>query len=98
MKITSIEYHGSQVFTVTQVPSHPACVRTFTVDLRAANWNGTCTCQTFTDCCAFLLQFDSKKRQRCDHILAARQWFMEHEVPKLLADENILVLPACSVA
>lgn len=98
MKITSVEYHGSQVFTVTQVPSHPACVSKFSVDLRAANWNGSCTCQTFTEVCSYLLRVNPTKRQRCDHIIAARQWFMENEVPKLLTDENFVLLPDCSVA
>jgi hypothetical protein len=30
------------------------------------------------------MRLGSKGPWRCDHILAVRKWFMEHEVPKLI--------------
>lgn len=73
--------------------------QTVTVDLRAAGWNGSCTCDTYQQVCRFLLRHNPKQRQRCDHLLAARQWAMEHEFPELVgAEENIVVLPEYEAA
>lgn len=91
MKILSITPLGSQVYAVRD-----SLHKTRTVSLRAFEWNGSCDCPTFTDCCKPLLDLGSEKRWRCDHIIAARQWMMEHEMPKVLKeleDENIVVLP-----
>lgn len=66
--------------------------QTVMVGLRDFAWNGSCTCDTFQTVCMFMLQSNPKKRQRCDHILASRQWMLEHEVPALM-ENNIVVMP-----
>jgi hypothetical protein len=84
---------GSQAYTVKDA-TPGRLPETFMVALRAFDWNGSCTCRTFTDVCAYLL-CHGEGRQRCDHILAARAWAMEHEFPEMaeLADKNIIRMP-----
>jgi hypothetical protein len=94
--IIAIEPLGQQVYTVKVECLHPACLpEAFTVSLREKDWNGSCTCSTFADCCSFLLAKNPKKRSRCDHIVACRMWFMEREAPKLIeeSESRIVVLP-----
>lgn len=81
---------GAGVYSVVSSP-----VQTHRVDLRAWNWNGQCTCETFSGCCLFLLTNQEKpKRQRCPHILAVREWVMENEYPDLVdQSEKIIELP-----
>lgn len=95
-KIASIEPLGAQVYAVRMQCSNPACLPdVFTVSLSASGWNGTCTCPAFVGCCSFLLERNPNRRQRCDHIVACRMWFMEHEAPKLIEESKpkIVVLP-----
>lgn len=91
MTITSITSLGSYRYTVTD--DRP---ETQTVDVRAWNYNGKCTCATFTGCCLYLLtnQPDPRQRQRCDHIIAVREWIMENDWPTLAEHaEKIIELP-----
>lgn len=67
-----------------------------TVDAAAFDWNGSCTCGTFTGCCLPLL-VTTRKRWRCPHILAVREWIMEHEYPEMIErSEKIIELPTRS--
>lgn len=97
LSIRLIEPVGSQVYSVVMERLHPACLPDiYTVSLRAFGWNGSCTCGAFTGCCEYLLKHDPANRHRCDHIHAARQFFMEHEMPRLMAEfehSKIIVLP-----
>lgn len=90
VKITSITPLGSGIYSVVSSPHEK-----HTVDLRALSGNGACTCATFTDCCAFLIQQQrGAKRWRCDHILAVRLWVLEHEYPTLIErTEKIIEMP-----
>lgn len=91
MKIFALTTHGPGFYFAQVSP-----VEWHTVDLRAFNGNGSCTCATFYGCCKFLLQHqgESGKRWRCDHILAVRDWVMEHEVPALIErTEKIVEMP-----
>ena len=70
------------------------------VDIRALDFNGECTCDTFTQYCLFMLlnQKNRTKRQRCPHIEAARAWVLENEYPALIDQtEKIIELPTDSV-
>jgi hypothetical protein len=87
MKILSVQPLGSQIYAVTDSSPSKA-----TVDLKAHGWNGSCNCPAFTECCAVLLSA-TKKRWRCDHINAVRQWVMENEFPSLVEQaEKIITL------
>lgn len=89
MKILSIQSLGSQRFTVV-TDSTPSVA---TVNLRAFDWNGGCSCRVFRLCCRFVLkhQGQSEKRQRCEHILAVRQWVMENIYPRMIEDAEKIV-------
>lgn len=75
-------------------------VDSHTVDVRAWQWNGSCTCLTFTGCCLYLLTNQRiSRRQRCDHINAVRAWIIEHEYPTLIeATEKIITLTSNELA
>lgn len=87
MKITS---QGSGVY---RADGH-------TVDVRAWQWNGSCTCLTFTGCCLYLLTNQQKPRhQRCDHIEQVHKWIMNNEYPVLIeANEKIITLTSNELA
>lgn len=74
----------------------------FHVDLRAFDWNGSCTCPTFAGCCRFVLERqviarDQGKRWRCDHVLATRAWVMETIFPAIVEEqEKIIELPVAN--
>ena len=72
----------------------------YRVDLKAWNWNGCCSCATFTGFCLFMLTNQitqpgkKPKRQRCDHILAVREWVMENSYPEISEQfEKIIEMP-----
>lgn len=87
VKIVSIRSIGPQVYAVS-LPPIPGgtAAPDLTVNLRAFSWNGSCDCGTFTGCCEPLLIAGARKRWRCEHINAARQWFMEHELPRMISE------------
>lgn len=96
-KITSITPLGSGVYSVSS-PNEQ-----HTVDIGAYGWNGSCTCRVFTACARFILKHqgesESRESTRCDHILACREFAMEHEYPLLIERaEKIIELPTSQTA
>lgn len=80
---------GSQCYLVQDAPANHH------VDLRAFNRNGDCTCDTFQQCCLFLLRNQQGGRTwHCPHILAVRDYVMDGEFWLLVEHtEKIIELP-----
>lgn len=69
-----------------------------TVDVRAFNFNGSCTCRAFKGCSRFVLRHqgedESRESTQCDHIRSVHEFIMRYEYPALIErTEKIIELP-----